>query len=128
MKLEKNTSSEFFITLVDVYWLSCLLCIASYLLLHFPAGDYSVTNQKREHHIYCQHGSYVIVTILFKKIQWFIQNHGMGYPDLKVAQKRLLSLSGFWDKIRFICDYTAKGMFSELFLRIAGWLLQQFSE
>lgn len=26
-------------------------------------------------------GSYVIVTILLKKIQWFIQNHGMGYPD-----------------------------------------------
>lgn len=81
MKLEKNIPAQFFITLADEYWLLCLLCIAWYQLLLFPAGDYSVSNKKREHHFYYLGGSYVIVTILLKKIQWFIQNHGMGYPD-----------------------------------------------
>lgn len=41
----------------------------------------------------------------------------------KVAQKELLSLCGFWDEVGFIRDGVAKEMLSEMFLRIAGWLL-----
>lgn len=82
LKLEKNTSAQFFLHhwLINIDFASHS-CIAWYLLLFFPAGYYSLSCKRREHCFFYLGGSHVLVTTLLGKIQWFIQNDGMGYPD-----------------------------------------------
>lgn len=54
--------------------------------------------------------------------------NGVSWSEGASERCHLLSLCGSCAEVGFICDHTAKAMFSELFLRIEGWLLQLFSE